>query len=69
MEWPAPRAPPRYAGGVTVKERSATMTIAVLGIDLAKNSGSVAGLDDGLARRGKAQLHRRLFRYIQNSVC
>src|SRR5436853_1349826 len=43
---------------VTVEERSGTMTITVLGIDLGKNSCSVAGLDES----GRVVLRRRLTR-------
>src|SRR3954470_3964284 len=58
MGWPAPPAPSRYAGGVTTRERSGAMPIAVLGLDLGKNSCSVAGLDE----TGRVVLRRRVSR-------
>ena len=43
---------------VTLEERSGAMAITVLGIDLGKNSCSVAGLDE----TGRVILRRRLTR-------
>src|SRR6476619_7550338 len=48
----------RYAGGVTGGTGAGSMQIAVLGIDLGKNSCSVAGLDAS----GRVVLRRRLQR-------
>jgi hypothetical protein len=61
MEWPAPFFPVVYAAGPPEgKECNMAKEIAVLGIDLGKNSGSLAGLDATgecpLVRGGSAEM-------------
>ena len=54
--WPAP--PAELGGGDSVTGRDSSMDIAVLGIDLGKNSCSMVGLDGS----GKVILRRRMQR-------
>src|SRR5262249_7306970 len=54
--WPAP--PAELRGGDSVTGRDSSMAVAVLGIDLGKNSCSMAGLDGS----GKVILRRRMQR-------
>src|SRR4249920_608131 len=56
MEWPAPSTHQRKLSRATGRERSVPMEIAVLGIDLGKNSCSVVGLDG----TGKVVMRRRM---------
>ena len=58
MEWPAPSVPQLKAKLAWQSEEEWKMQIAVLGIDLGKNSCSVAGLDG----TGRVVLRRRLTR-------
>src|SRR3954469_9553170 len=58
MEWPAPSVPQLKAKLAWQSEEEWKMQIAVLGIDLGKNSCSLAGLDDA----GRVVMRRRLRR-------
>src|SRR5215204_6527295 len=58
MGWPAPPAPSALRCRTDPEGEERTMAIAVLGIDLGKNSCSVAGLDG----TGRVVLRRRLTR-------
>src|SRR5215216_7454344 len=58
MEWPAPSVPQLKAKLAWQSEEEWKMQIAVLGIDLGKNSCSLAGLDNA----GRVVVRRRLCR-------
>src|SRR5436190_6052732 len=58
MGWPAPPSPSALRCRTDPEGEERTMAIAVLGIDLGKNSCSVAGLDG----EGRVVLRRRMRR-------